>query len=121
MTFLSPKVLSLGVGGKRKRQVCVFCTQSQLRFSESCRKRRSTKHSTGKRQETRQLGQLSVAQRVHGLMEAKKIKEEAAASVDADAMEQEGDTVEDGIERKLKLMEGGGKKTVNGPLIPVRR
>ena len=54
-------------------------------------------------------------------MEAKKIKEEAAASVDADAMEQEGDTVEDGIERKLKLMEGGGKKTVNGPLIPVRR
>ena len=54
-------------------------------------------------------------------MEAKKIKEEAAAIVDAEAMEQDGDTVVDGIERKLKLKEGGGKKTVNGPLIPLRR
>ena len=51
-------------------------------------------------------------------MEAKKIKEEAAATVDAEAMEQEG---ENEIERKLKLMEGGGNKTVNGPLIPLRR
>ena len=67
----------------------------------------------------RQLGQLSVGQRVHGLMEAKKIKEEAAATVDVEeAMEQDGDNE---IERKLKMMEGGGKKTVNGPLIPVKR
>ena len=51
-------------------------------------------------------------------MEAKKIKEEAAATVDAEAMEQDE---ENEIERKLKLMEGGGKKTVDGPLIPVRR
>ena len=52
-------------------------------------------------------------------MEAKKIKEEAAATVDVEeAMEQDGDNE---IERKLKMMEGGGKKTVNGPLIPVKR
>ena len=51
-------------------------------------------------------------------MEAKKIKEEAAATVDAEAMEQDE---ENEIERKLKLMEGGGKNTVDGPLIPVRR
>ena len=114
MTFLSPKVLALG--GKRKRQVCVFCTQSQLRFCESCRCKRSQQNI--RRARDKKIDQLSVAQRVHGLMEAKKIKEEAAATVDAEAMEQDG---ENEIERKLKLMEGGGNKTVNGPLIPLRR
>ena len=49
------------------------------------------------------------------LMEAKKITEEAGASVASEATEF------DGIEKKLELMEGGARTDVNGPLIPARR
>ena len=48
-------------------------------------------------------------------MEAKKIKEEAAA------MDHDGNTAIDGIGKKLELMEGGGRTAVNGPLVPLRR
>lgn len=55
------------------------------------------------------------------LMEAKKIKEEAAANVASEAMEQDENVAFDGIEKQLELMEGGRKTAVNGPLIPLRR
>ena len=116
MTFLSPRSFRLEENGNAKcasfvRRVSCDSAKAVVVNGDQQNIRRA-------RDKTRQLGQLSVAQRVHGLMEAKKIKEEAAATVDAEAMEQDG---ENEIERKLKLMEGGGNKTVNGPLIPLRR
>ena len=123
MTFSSSKVLS---PGKRKRQVCVFCTQSQLRSNESCRNGDQQNIRRTRRQDPAPAAptcftRLTSAKWSKSLMEAKKIKEEAAASLASKAMEQDGNSAIDGIERKLELMEGGGRTAVNGPLIPARR